>query len=378
MNDPNPPQPQPQNGPTPNAPRPPMNPQAVAAPPPPPPGYVPMYGPPPKAKGWVSRVLTSLLVSVVILSVVLNVYLAVLVYKLTAGLQEDVLQEGTTTQRVVILPVVGGIDDTMSRFVRSALRQFESNPPAAIVLRVESGGGGVTASDQIWDGLERFKDKHPDVPVVASFGGVAASGGYYIAAGSNHIVCEPTGFTGSIGVIAQVPTLAGTMRMLGVDWVTQVADGSPLKDDANNMFRHWDDEDRAVLAYLINNAYDRFATVVKDGRQPITDDNVGDVATGAIFTAADAKDNGLVDSVGYLQDAIDEAATLAGLPTGDETRVTIVRQPTGFGLLGVLGRRSVETPHELNPQALTADGLRTFLEDFSEVRLSYRWAPGGP
>ncbi len=367
------------NNPQPAAPRPPVNPQAVASPPPPPPGYMPMYGPPASnSKGWVSRVLTSLLVSLVILSLVMNVYLMVIVYKLTAGLSEDVYQEGTGTERVVVLPVVGGIDDTMSRFVRRALRQLEDQPPAAIVLRVESGGGGVTASDQIWHGIEKFQLRHPDVPVVASFGGVAASGGYYIAAGSDHIVCEPTGFTGSIGVIAQIPTLAGTMEMLGVDWVTQVASGSPKKDEANNMFREWSEDDRAVLAYLIDHAYERFAEVVTKGRDQLDESNIGDVATGQIFTATDAVSNGLVDSIGYLDEAIQEAAKLAGLPAGDDTRVTIIRQPGGFGVLGLLGRHNggVQTPHQLDPTAVTASGLRTFIEDFSQVRLSYRWVAG--
>ncbi len=356
-------------------PRPPMDPRAVAAPPPPPPGYMPMYAPPPKAKGWVSRALTSLLVSLVIFSVILNFYLAFLVYQLTAGLSEDVYQTGQTQQRIVVLPIVGGIDDTMSRFARRALRQLEADPPAAVILRVESGGGGVTASDQIWNALETFSQEHPDVPIVASFGGVAASGGYYIAAGADTILCEPTGFTGSIGVIAQVPTLAGTVRMLGMDIVTEVADGSPNKDDANNMFEVWDDEDKAVLSYLINSAYDRFADVVKQGRPDIDDSNISEVATGSIYTAQDAVDNKLIDGIGYLDDAIAEAASLAGMPTDKEPKVTVIRQPAA-GLLGLLTSRKTEadSPHAIDPTAVTAQGLRTFLEDFTEVRLSYRWA----
>lgn len=356
------------------SPRPPMDPRGVTAPPPPP-GYLP-FGPPPKQKGMLSKVGTSLLVSLIVLSLLLNVYLGAILMRLTAG-SEAVLHEGTTEERIVVVPVVGAIDDEMSRFVRGALRDLEANPPAAVILRVQSGGGGVTASDQIWHQLATFREAHPDVPIVASFGGVAASGGYYIAAGTDHILCEPTGFTGSIGVIAQVPTLAGTMRMLGVDWVTQVAEGSPLKDEANNMFRNWDDDDRAVLGYLIDSAYDRFVDVVTSGRPKLDESNIADVASGAIFTADDAVDNGLIDGIGYLADAIDEAAGRAGLPADAEPRVTVVKQP-GEGLLALLtgqrgADRTADTPHRLSPETVTPQRLRSFLQDFTQVELAYRW-----
>ncbi|MEM7577699.1 MAG: S49 family peptidase [Planctomycetota bacterium] len=357
------------------SPRPPMDPRVVSAPPPPP-GYLPFAPPPAKPKGVLSKVGTSLLVSLIVLSLLLNFYLGAILVRLTAG-SEAVYQEGATDERIVVVPVVGAIDDEMSRFVRGALRDLENNPPAALILRVESGGGGVTASDQIWNQLNAFRQAHPDVPIVASFGGVAASGGYYIAAGTDHIFCEPTGFTGSIGVIAQVPTLAGTMRMLGVDWVTQVAEGSPLKDEANNMFRSWDDDDRAVLGYLIDSAYDRFVEVVTDGRDQLDGNNIADVANGSIFTANDAKENGLIDGIGYLAQAIDEAANRAGLPSDQAPRVTVVKQP-GEGLLALLtGQRqadpSSETPHRLMPNGVTPQGLRSFLQDFTEVELAYRW-----
>jgi protease-4 len=170
------------------------------------------------------------------------------------------------------------------------------------------------------------------------------------------------------------------MRMLGVDWVTQVADGSPLKDEANNMFRHWDDRDREVLAYLINAAYDRFVYVVVAGRDDLDDSNIADVANGAIYTAADAETNGLIDGIGYLADAIDVAAVRAGLPADAVPRVTVVKQP-GEGLLALLsGSRAAsadaDTPHRiaLRGQAdLTPQRLRSFLQDFTQVELAYRW-----
>ena len=201
--------------------------------------------------GWFGKVAASLAVSLLLFSLALNLYFAGLVYTLTAGPRETVIREGGARRQAR-----GGAadrrDDRRRRawFATDALRRIErpDRMPAAVVLRVDSGGGGVTASDQIWHAIERFQERHPDVPVVASFGGVAASGGYYVAAGTDRIFIEPTGFTGSIGVIAQVPTLQDAMQKLGVDWVTVVADGSPNKDNANNLYRDWTDADREVLS----------------------------------------------------------------------------------------------------------------------------------
>ena len=151
------------------------------------------------------------------------------------------------------------------------------------------------------------------MPVIASFGGVAASGGYYVAAGTDRIFIEPTGFTGSIGVIAQVPTLQEAMSKLGVEWVTLVADGSPKKDNANNLYRDWTEADREVLSRLIDDAYRRFTEVVVAGRPGLTEANVGAVADGSVYTGEAAVANGLVDAVGYLDDAVDSLAEELGV-----------------------------------------------------------------
>lgn len=357
--------------------RPPVNPQQVASPPPPPVGYAPpAYGPPPAQRSWVSRILGSVLVSVLLISLLLNFYMGGMLYRLVAG-KESVYHEGDAEKRIVVLPVLGGIDSDMSSFVRSSLRDLDKKPPKALILRVESGGGGVTASDQIWHGLAQFKADHPDVPVIASFGSVAASGGYYIAAGTDTIFCEPTGFTGSIGVIAQVPTLQGTMKMLGVDWVTEVADGSPSKDTANNLYRTWNAADRAVLKNLINAAYARFTFVVTDGRPALDEGNIGEIATGDVYTADQALGNGLVDKIGYLDDAIEFAKVQAGMQPDADPQVTVIRQRGGFGLMSLLGQHNDPGRADtaaLDVTELTPQRVRTFIEDLAQVRLAYRWS----
>src|SRR5690349_9280142 len=107
---------------------------------------------------------------------------------------------------IAIVPVIGGIDERQAEFVRTAVKSvLEDSSVRAVVLRVDSPGGGVTASDEIWYEVNRLKDA--GLPVIASYGSVAASGGYYVSCGADHIMAEETCITGSIGVIAQVLTL---------------------------------------------------------------------------------------------------------------------------------------------------------------------------
>ena len=351
---------------TPPAPLPPPS-----SPPPPPPGYAApqVIVQQPRQRGWLNKLLSGLLIA----SLLLNLYLGFIVASLFSGTDEKVLEVGTSgTQRVVVLPIRGAIDDDMSRFVDRNMRRLILEAPGALVLRVESGGGGVTASDQIWKMVDRFKAEHPDVPVVASFGGVAASGGYYVAAGADRIYCEPTGMTGSIGVIAQIPTLETAMDKLGVDWVTVVADGSPDKDVANNLFRTWQAADVEKLKDLTGHAYDRFTEVVAAGRgERIPTGTLPEVADGDVYDARAALSNGLVDEIGYLADAVAFAAAEAGL--GENPRVTEVT-PRVPGLLGLLqgtsrvaGLVDADTPLPGSPEH-----LRKALDELRGVRLEYR------
>lgn len=347
---------------------------------PPPWAYAP---PPPPRTGWFGRVARVLVLTLLAFSLLLNLSLGGALYLQVGGPGETVLREGEGPlgKHVTVLPIVGAIDADTAWFAGDALRRLRGlerlgQMPDALVLRVDSGGGGVTASDQIWRAVADFKAAFPELPVIASFGGVAASGGYYVAAGCDRIFIEPTGMTGSIGVIAQVPTLQEAMNKIGVDWVTVVAEGSPAKDSANNLYRDWTDADREVISTLVDDAYARFTEVVVAGRSGLTQENVGQVADGRVFASSVAVENGLVDEIGYLDDAIDSLAPGLGVDP-ERLRVTVLNRGES-GVLGLLGLHR-ENPLAAAPLELgtglggrvSEASLRRLMDSLGGVRVAY-------
>ena len=373
------------------APQQPINPAGTSSAPPPPPGYDPaVYVQQPSASGGMNKIIIYILFVLLLVSVTLNVYLRgpintiAKVLTETGPSEEAYAAQVTDEQdedRVAVVVVAGTIDGPTAEYCRLAFGKLEQNPPKAVVLRVESGGGGVTASDQIWHYINNFKAKHPDVPVVASFGTVAASGGYYIAMPCDYIFHERTGITGSIGVLAQVPAFGGLIEQYGIEMNMVIADRSPEKDDANDLFIEWyDDEGNltedgqeavAVLGNLVNDAYETFFTVVKDGRtgmdSSITEEDMRAAATGAIFIGEEALDAKLVDQIGYLDEAIAYAASQAGM--SGEPKVTVMHEPEGFSVLSLLAERD-----GVDMTNLTGSDLRDLVNDYGAVRLEYRWA----
>ncbi len=368
MHDPNdaPQQPQPESRPPEG--RPPVNPSYSAPPPPPPPGYPPPYYAPPPAKAGSSvlhKVATSLMATIFISSIALNVYFAVIIsQQVSMGpVVEQTYLDGTTEKRIAILPIMGMINDESAAFVRQALQSIDENPPAALVLRVNSGGGGVGASDRIWHQITKFQANHPDVKLVASFGSVAASGGYYVSAPADHIYAETTCITGSIGVMGQLFTVEGLLDKVGVEPVTMVASQSPNKDAANDITRTWTEQDKQVIQVLLDNAYERFLEVVVQGRSAVlTEAEARAVADGRVLTAQQAVDAKLIDDIGYLDDAVTKAADLAGL-NPDEVRVTVLgAKPT---LMQAILGAEVKLP------TLDAEQVRNAVTELGMPRISY-------
>lgn len=353
----------------PAGPRPPVWPQGMAPPPPPPfpPPYYMMPPAQPPQRGRWGRIFgwsfTGILFSALFVSLMVNVYLGLFLSQVTRGPHESSYHVGMGGGRIVILPIEGMIDDSKAEFIRQATEQLRGNLPRAVVLRVNSGGGGVGASDRILDTLERFQSE-TGVPVVASFGTVAASGGYYVSASADWIVSEPTTITGSIGVMSVAFTLDELVEDIGVRPEIQVAEKSPRKDIANNIFRPWTDEDRRVHQQMLNHAYDQFVDVIFKGRGEhfTARTQVESLADGSLYNTAQAVENKLVDEEGYMREAIAKAASLAGM--GADPTVVIMREPMPLGLLGMLGMSGRSSLPD-------ADALRRIAGELARPRLEY-------
>jgi protease-4 len=216
----------------------------------------------------------------------------------------------------------GSKESAVVSFVEK-LKLAEADPDVrAVIVRIDSPGGDVTTSDILYHELAAFKARKK-VPVVASFMGVAASGGYYLASAADVIVAHPTTITGSIGVISMHVSLAGLMEKIGVK-VESVKSGA--NKDMGSPFRAMTDNDRKLFQSLIDQFYARFVSVVAEGRKGrLTEAQVRTLADGRVYTAQQALDAKLVDRVGYLEDVVAETKTRANL--GKAQLVMYSRRP---------------------------------------------------
>ncbi len=338
-----------------------------AQPPPPPPWWPPYPpGPPPVSRRRLifTRVVSGLITSTFIFSIVLNIYLVIMVASMFAGPSESTYAEGDRRRRIVIVPINGAIGDQTAKFVHAALKRLRDDPPKAVILRVDSPGGGVAASDRIWHELVQFKQE-TRIPLVASFGASATSGGYYVSAPADHILAEPTTVTGSIGVIAQAFTLQELLRKVGITPEIVAATAATKKDRLNPM-REWTDEDRVVLRMILDDAYERFVDVVAQGRQGrLTAEEVRALATGEVYTCAQAISNKLVDEQGYLDAAIAKAKELAGIPADVTPMVTTMAPSESLGWLGLLRGPGQDL------DAVSGRQLQQWLQELTIPRFEY-------
>ncbi len=201
-----------------------------------------------------------------------------------------------------------GSSDIMSETMSKAIRAARCDSTIkAIVLRINSGGGSALASDIISREVQLASDVKP---VIASFGDVAASGGYYIATQANVIIADPTTITGSIGVFGVIPNLKGFMnRKLGI---TQDVVKTNKQSDLTNIMRPMTAEEQALYQRMVESTYDTFITRVSTGRN-ISKEDVDEIGQGRVWSATDAKRIGLVDELGGITKAIQIAADKAGI-----------------------------------------------------------------
>jgi protease-4 len=239
-----------------------------------------------------------------------------------------------------------------SRFLVRQIQRFERNPLIrALVLRIDSPGGGVGATQEVVTELRKFREggNQPRY-IVASFGGVAASGAYYIACMADRIYTNPGALTGSIGVVMEFPDAEDLLKKIGVKYV--VVKSGRYKD-TGSFARGLSEDEQLVLQDTINDVYEQFFDAVWEGRREalrkaaargaggvkVTDADakarLRRVADGRVMSGRQALKAGLVDAIGGLDDALDEAARLGGAKRRHVVRAERLRQDRGiFDLIG--------------------------------------------
>ncbi|MEM6552371.1 MAG: signal peptide peptidase SppA [Planctomycetota bacterium] len=287
--------------------------------------------------------------------------------------------DGRTSNKIALINVSG----TLFNADRPGLLTSGPNPVAqlheqlnraaddgrvkAVVLRINSPGGGVTASDLMYRQVQRFKQT-TGKPVVVCLMDVAASGGYYLACAGDHLVAHPSTVTGSIGVIAQLLSLKPALDRLGITATTLTS--GPNKS-AGSPFDTLTDDQQAVLQTLVDTFYDDFKAVVREARPGVAEADWDKVTDGRVVTGRDALALGLVDSLGDLYTAWDTAKSLANVD-----RAKLIRYHSPL--------RRVTSPYASAPQPnspqLTQINLAQFnlhagLDQHLPVGFYYLWSP---
>lgn len=229
----------------------------------------------------------------------------------TTSFEENIMLNGEMTERVAVLHLEGviqgseafwGVGYDHEQFLGMIKQASEDPTVKAVILRVDSPGGGVLETEQIYNALKEMQDEY-DTPYYVSMGNTAASGGYYVSAPADKIFAEPATLTGSIGVIMESVNFAGLAEKYGI--TTNTIKSGKHKDILSST-REMTDEEREILQSMVDEMYDEFVSVIVDGRQ-LTERKVRELADGRIYTGRQAQAVDLVDEVG------DFSATLADL-----------------------------------------------------------------
>jgi len=248
-------------------------------------------------------------------------------------------EESYNSPYIAVIPLEGGISDASVAPVRTAiLKATRDKMCKGVVLRVNSPGGSALASDVLWEATDEFKKTGR--PFVVSMGSVAASGGYYVAAGADHIFAEQGTITGSIGVVGMKPVFGGGMQKLGIN-IHSTKRGKHA--DLLNTTRSYTDTERSLIRKSMLEVYGVFKKRITDGRGKRIKGDLEKLAGGRVYSGKDALKHGLVDQLGGLNEAINKAADLAKL---EEFETHQFPKPKSAleGLFGNSG--SDKEPHE--------------------------------
>lgn len=241
---------------------------------------------------------------------------------------------------VIMRTAQSGVFSTPVNMVDSILAQIRNaqadEKVKAIILDVDSPGGGVTASDEIYKVLQNFRESEENRIVVVFMRDLAASGGYYVSMAGNWLIAQPTTVLGSIGVIMQSINVKGLSEKIGI---TDVTIKSGANKDLLNPFSEVDPAQRALMQEMIDAMYEHFLGIVADNR-PIPPDQLRPLADGRIFVADQAQKLDLIDQIGYWDDVMTKTAELLG-----EETIKVVRyeQPVDF-MRWIMGIRTPLQP----------------------------------
>lgn len=234
-----------------------------------------------------------------------------------------IIETTLSTGKVAIVNVKGIIVESKS--IIDEIKQYRKNPSVrAIVLRVDSPGGAVVPSQEIYEEIKRTVRAKP---VVVSMGSIAASGGYYISCAATKIVANPGTLTGSIGVLIEIPNIKGLLDKIGVK--AEVIKSGKYKDITSPLKPLQSDE-REILQKLTEDIHEQFVKAVTEGRK-IPLDRVRKMADGRAFTGVEAKQLGLVDEIGDLEHAVRIAAQLGKIK--GEPEIVTKKKPLLIDLL---------------------------------------------
>ncbi|MEE9199816.1 MAG: signal peptide peptidase SppA [Candidatus Brocadiales bacterium] len=277
--------------------------------------------------------------------------------------------EGSGDKKIVLINIKGiistasdsflsGGSGTVEGFKKQLKHIKEDEQVEAVLLLIESPGGGITASDIIYNEILRYKEEKGK-KVVVLMGDIAASGGYYISVAADKIIAHPTTITGSIGVILPLVNVSELINKYGIEDAS-ITSGD--MKDIGSPTRPMRPEEKAVLDSIIQQMYERFVSVIATGRNmPV--EEVKKLADGRIYTAQQALEGGLIDQLGYLSDAIETTKEMAGL---DEALVVRYKRKWSLGdLFSIV-------------QKITLPGVRQFFQwpEMETPRLMYLWLPG--
>ncbi len=301
----------------------------------------PFSGPPPRKKSMLARILVVLLLLLCLSCAGLAVWglwTAIASDDLGPSLPEKHVSGSRFASNKVAIITVDGIIVDGETFAKKQIDQVKRDKDVkAVVLRIDSPGGTVSGADYIYHHLNKvLRDKDRKIPVVVSMGSLAASGGYYVAMvvgdEPKTIYAERSTWTGSIGVMVPLFNLSELMKQYGVEDTTIVT--HPLKE-MGSFSRPMSPEEAEVWRALVDDGFTQFKDVIKTGRPKFRADPAAldKLATGQVFSSRRAKQAGLIDEIGFLEDAIDRVIELAKL---DKDDVRVVRYESELTLRDLL------------------------------------------